>query len=115
MNLSQVVVLCASFLFTGSLLMMHRYFLWWPLHPIGYILGSSVPMPTLWFPLFLSFLLKWGNPEIWGDTDVSAGGAVLHWFDFGSIHSWLWLEPPRHPPAGTDLRRFLTESRPWKV
>ncbi len=60
MNLSQVVVLCASFLFTGSLLMMHRYFLWWPLHPIGYILGSSVPMPTLWFPLFLSFLLKWG-------------------------------------------------------
>jgi hypothetical protein len=37
---------------------MHHTFLWWPLHPIGYLMGASWPMINFWFPVFLGWLLK---------------------------------------------------------
>lgn len=41
-----------------GMLYMHRTFLWWPLHPIGYLMGASWPMINFWFPIFLGWLVK---------------------------------------------------------
>lgn len=37
---------------------MHRTYAWWPLHPIGYLMGASWPMINFWFPVFLGWLIK---------------------------------------------------------
>ncbi|UCH36553.1 MAG: hypothetical protein JSV65_09425 [Armatimonadota bacterium] len=41
-----------------SVMSMHRMFLWWPFHPIGYVMGASWPMINFWFPVFLGWLAK---------------------------------------------------------
>jgi len=40
------------------ILFMHRTFLWWPFHPIGYLMGATWPMLNFWFPIFLGWLFK---------------------------------------------------------
>jgi hypothetical protein len=42
----------------GLLLLLHRLFWWWPLHPVGYLMGASWPMINFWFPIFLGWLVK---------------------------------------------------------
>ena len=46
------------FLFTVFLMAMKARFLWWPLHPGGYVLISGTGMGGLWFPIFLSWAVK---------------------------------------------------------
>lgn len=41
-----------------ALTFLHRTYLWWPLHPIGYLMGASWPMINFWFPIFLGWLIK---------------------------------------------------------
>jgi hypothetical protein len=41
-----------------GVLFMHRTFLWWPFHPIGYLMGASWPMINFWFPVFLGWAVK---------------------------------------------------------
>lgn len=40
------------------LLWMRRLFLWWPFHPLGYIMGISWPVLQLWFSIFIAWLAK---------------------------------------------------------
>ncbi len=41
------------------LLMLARwYYVWWPLHPLGYPIGPTVIMDHLWFDMFLAWLIK---------------------------------------------------------
>jgi len=41
------------------LLLGLRYqFLWWPLHPIGFITPGQFPMNNVWFSIFLGWLMK---------------------------------------------------------
>ena len=40
------------------LLWMRRLFLWWPFHPLGYIMGISWPVLQLWFSIFVAWLVK---------------------------------------------------------
>jgi len=41
-----------------ALAYMHRTYLWWPLHPIGYLMGASWPMINFWFPILLGWAIK---------------------------------------------------------
>jgi hypothetical protein len=41
-----------------ALTFAHRTYAWWPLHPIGYLMGASWPMINFWFPVFLGWLIK---------------------------------------------------------
>ena len=44
---------------TGFLLAMKMRFLWWPLHPVGYVLGvSPAEMVYIWVPVLISWCLK---------------------------------------------------------
>lgn len=44
-----------GFLFLLLLMAMMRHFLWWPLHPVGYLMAEHYTMDWLWF----SFLIVW--------------------------------------------------------
>ena len=53
------------------LLFMHRFFIWWPFHPMGYLLGGPWPSSgLLWFSMFISWLSKW--------IILKFGGLALH-------------------------------------
>ena len=41
-----------------GLLLLQRRFLWWPLHPLGFVTSMDRVMGTAWFPVFLAWLLK---------------------------------------------------------
>ena len=45
-------------LFMLLLMLARWYFLWWPLHPLGYPVGPTVIMDHLWFDMFLAWLIK---------------------------------------------------------
>lgn len=48
-----------GFAMTGILLVMKMRFLWWPFHPVGYVLGSSpAEMIYIWVPVLISWCLK---------------------------------------------------------
>jgi len=42
----------------AGLMVMHHRFLWWPLHPIGFAVGNTLPMINTWFSVFIAWLLK---------------------------------------------------------
>ncbi len=44
--------------FTVFLAAMRIRFIWWPFHPIGYLLKGSYEMLRLWFPIFITWLIK---------------------------------------------------------
>jgi hypothetical protein len=41
------------------LAVMRMRFVWWPFHPVGFAVSGSWSMEQLWFPIFVSWLLKW--------------------------------------------------------
>jgi hypothetical protein len=43
---------------TVFLFVMRRLFLWWPLHPIGYVMAGSYSIYHLWWPTFIGWLAK---------------------------------------------------------
>ena len=47
-----------GFLFAVGLLLMRLRFLWWQLHPVGYIVSSWWTFTGLWFPIFISWAIK---------------------------------------------------------
>jgi len=58
----------AGFMF--FLMFMRERFLWWPLHPIGFAIGSVNWIDMLWLSIFLAWLLKflilrYGGPRIY--------------------------------------------------
>ncbi len=42
----------------ASLLILQRRFLWWPLHPLGFVVSMDRVMDTAWFPVFVAWLMK---------------------------------------------------------
>ena len=47
-----------GFLFTVSLLSLRKRFLWFPLHPVGYVVSSWWTFSGLWFPMLIAWLSK---------------------------------------------------------
>ncbi|MFC1713841.1 DUF6785 family protein [Candidatus Poribacteria bacterium] len=44
---------------TMVLATLNRYFVWWPFHPLGYILGGEWMLRYFWFSIFLAWMIKW--------------------------------------------------------
>ena len=47
-----------GFMFVFILAFLRHRLLWWPLHPVAYPLASSWTMNWMWFPIFISWLVK---------------------------------------------------------
>ena len=65
-----------------GLMFMRNRFLWWPLHPIGFAVGSVWLMSSLWFSIFLAWLLKrmilrYGGPKIYKNSIPFFLGLIL--------------------------------------
>jgi hypothetical protein len=63
-------------------LFMRTRFLWWHLHPLGWIVGSSVWIQSLWFSIFIAWLLKYlimkyGGAKIYREAKNFFLGLVL--------------------------------------
>jgi len=58
-NWSEVYSMLGGAAVTSFLLFMRRQFLWWPLHPIGYLLGATYPPFHLWSSIFFGWLIKY--------------------------------------------------------
>jgi len=77
------------------LLTMHRNFLWWPLHPIGYLMGASWPMVNFWFPILLgwlakSLIMRYGGARIY--RLLIAGFVGLIFAEFTSAGLWVVID-----------------------
>jgi len=79
----------------GALLLLHRLFWWWPLHPIGYLMGASWPMINFWFPIFLGWLVKslvlrYGGAKIY--RRLIAGFLALILAEFFAAGLWVVID-----------------------
>jgi hypothetical protein len=52
--------------FVALLCLMRQRFLWWPFHPLGFVMGATYPMVLLWFSVSLGWLLKWSTLRFGG-------------------------------------------------
>ena len=78
-----------------SLLMLQRRFLWWPLHPLGFVVSMDRVMDTAWFPVFLAWLtkttcLKYGGLKAYRSLFPLFYGLILGQFVAGGI--WLIVD-----------------------
>jgi hypothetical protein len=48
----------AGALFMSALLYLHRTFLWWPIYPLGFLIGDTIASNQIWFPVFLGWVIK---------------------------------------------------------
>jgi len=85
-----------GFVVTALLMFLRTRFLGWPLHPLGYALSGSWSMNLLWFPLFLSWLIKWivlkqGGLKVHRQMIPFFLGLILGEFVVGSV--WMIVGP----------------------
>jgi len=57
-NYTEMSGMTGGFIFAIFLMIMKVRFLWWPLHPAGYVLTASGSLGILWFPAFISWTIK---------------------------------------------------------
>ncbi len=73
-----------------GLLSLYRNLYWWPIHPLGYLMGASWPMINFWFPVFVGWLLKvmvlrWGGARFYRRCLPAALGLILGEFFAGGL------------------------------
>jgi hypothetical protein len=47
-----------GFLVTTGLILLRSFFVWWPLHPVGYAIANTNTMTSTWLPFFIAWLAK---------------------------------------------------------
>ncbi len=57
-NYSETSAIGGGFIFTIFLMIMKIRFLWWPLHPAGYVLTTGAGLGRSWFAVFISWAIK---------------------------------------------------------
>jgi hypothetical protein len=83
-----------SFLFTLFIMFMRRRFLWWPFHPVGYVLSGTWSVDNIWMPLFISWtakmiLTKYGGIRMYRRAVPFFAGLILGQFIVGGLWSLL--------------------------
>ncbi len=58
-NWLEVYSMIAGAGFTGFMLWMRQSFVWWSLHPIGYLLGATYPSFHVWSSIFFGWVIKY--------------------------------------------------------
>jgi len=76
----------------GGLLFVHRHFLWWPIYPLGFVIGDTVASRQIWFPVFLGWLVKtlvqkFGGQRGYTNLRPAAMGLILG--EFLAVLVWL--------------------------
>jgi len=58
-DLPGVFFMGGGLLLTVGMILMRMRFIWWPFHPLGYVMSTNLEMSDLWAVIIISFLLKW--------------------------------------------------------
>ena len=66
----------------GLLIMARNRLLWWPVHPIGFVMGASAPVQWSWTGIFAAWLVKalflrYGGPALYRKTRDGAIGLIV--------------------------------------
>lgn len=87
--------LLAGIFFTLALYWMRMHFVWWPLHPMGFVMGPSWPMIQLWWSIMIGWLLKstilrWGGQRAFYAARPFFLGLVLG--EYSAAIAWLLID-----------------------
>ena len=58
-DLPSLFFMGGGLLLTVGMVLMRTRFLWWPFHPLGYVMSTNLEMSDLWAVILISFVLKW--------------------------------------------------------
>jgi len=110
-NWTVIGCMSAGGAFLGLLLYLHRTYLWWPLYPLGFIIGGSVASGQIWFPVFVGWLVKslvlrFGGATGYHRFKSAALGLVLG--EFICVGIWLIIDAM----TGTILHRVFPVWKP---
>jgi len=57
-SLTNAVAMAAGGGFTLLLFYLRQHFMWFPFHPVGFIMMQTYPMKVLWFSIFIGWAIK---------------------------------------------------------
>jgi hypothetical protein len=94
--------------FTFLLVWLRARYLWWPLHPAGYVVSSSFALQRLWVPLMVSWLaktiiLRYGGLQGYRTALPFFIGLVLGEFSTGLLRTILDLSLGLYLPADSGI------------
>ena len=96
-------VISGSFLFTIFLMLMKIRFLWWPLHPGGYVLVSGTGMGTVVVYNLLGLVSEGDRVENRRCETLPTGDTLLFGTHLRGLHARMCLEPHRTGAGDTDV------------
>lgn len=88
----------------SGLVFLSRHFVWWPFHPLGYVLGGEWLLRYLWFSIFIAWAIKWAVLKFGGleghrktvplFIGITIGDAVMLsiWSIYGNVFNRWTLE-----------------------
>lgn len=76
-----VIFSIAGGVFMSLLVMGYHHFIWWPLHPIGYLTAYSSAMQILWFGFFVGWLcnalvIRYGGVNLYREVKLLFIGLI---------------------------------------
>jgi hypothetical protein len=94
--------------FTVLLAIMRAQFVWWPFHPVGYLVSGSFGLFRLWLPIFLtwvvkSVLLRYGGLEAYRKAWPFFIGLILGEFSAAFLRTLVDLVFTLYLPASSGV------------
>ena len=94
-SLSGYLWMAVGGLFMGLLLIARQQLLWWPLHPLGFLVSHGRVMDGIWSTIFLAWffkiiVLKYGGVGLYRQTQPVFLGLALGHITIGGI--WLVID-----------------------
>jgi len=94
-EIERLIALAAGGGITALLIRMRQMFLWFPLHPIAYVVGTGFEASRMWFPFFVGWAAKalvtrYGSVQLYREMQVPFLGLVLGEYTTAGI--WLIID-----------------------
>jgi hypothetical protein len=94
-EVSRWIALAAGGAICAALIRMRQLFLWFPLHPVAYVVGSGFEASRMWFPFFLGWTAKalvtrYGSVGLYRSLQVPFLGLVLG--EYSAAGLWLIID-----------------------
>lgn len=94
-DFGRILALLLGGAFTWFLTLMRQRFLWFPLHPIGYVVGQGYEASRMWFPFLVGWLakasvMKYGSIKVYRRLRPFFLGLVLG--EYSAAGLWLVID-----------------------
>ena len=53
-----ILAIAFGFAVTAALMGLRTYFVWWPFHPVGYVIANTNTMQSVWMPFMFAWFIK---------------------------------------------------------